>query len=256
MGFFEIAFALAALAFLFEAVTRVGPSPPRRPAPPPAPHLPTDWREFRWRFSTGLASHDLACRIGFRPEAYESARDRLLDESPSKVQMGSDEDTFEVASEEVLDEDAGAPAPELAEVVDYLIGVANEKALSNYQLANLILSFVQEQCIPYSYDEDSTGHREYFRFPLETIVDQTVDCDCKAILGCALYSRANYRVAFALMPGHAAIAISSEETLPFANWVFNGTRWYYCEATGDCWQPGAIPPDVRTGSVALREIAG
>lgn len=255
MGLFEFALALAALASLFEVVTRVGPSPPRRPPPPPPPPV-EEWKEFRWEFSTGLERHALECRIGIRPEAYASARERLRDTSPSKTAPRSDEDCFEIAIEEVLDEEAGAPAPEIGEIIDFLTGVADEKGFSNYQLANLVLSFVQEQCITYSYDEDSTGFGEYFRFPLETIVDETGDCDCKAILACALFHRSDFRVAFALMPGHAALALASEEALPFANWVYKGRRWYYCEATGDGWEAGAIPPSVRRRSVDLREIEG
>lgn len=253
MTFLELALAAAGLAVLLELVTRIGPSQP--PAPPPPPPTPYKlWRSFDWTFSDGVTRHDLSCRIGIRGEVYESAKGRLLDTRPSKTRMHSEDECFEVASQQITDPEAGDGSSEVSQVLEYLSTVANEKAFSNYLLANLLLSFVHEQCVPYSYDKDSTGHPEYFRFPLETIVDKTGDCDCKAILGCALYRAAGYRVAFALLPGHAALAISTDDSLPFANWEFNGRRWYYCEATGDSWQAGAIPPGTTSGEVEMREI--
>jgi hypothetical protein len=159
-----------------------------------------------------------------------------------------------VAEAEVLDQEAGSAATEVTQVVEYLRKVSDEKLLSNFQLANLVLSFVHEQCIPYSYDKDTTGFDDYFRFPIETITDATGDCDCKAVLAGALYRALGFDVALAMMPGHAALAITSDAALPFANWSLNGKMWYYCEATGDHWVPGAIPSGIDTGRVKLREI--
>lgn len=69
-------------------------------------------------------------------------------------------------------------------------------------LASRILAFVQREII-YVDDETSTGYPEYGRFPLQTLVDGKGDCDCKAILCCALLSYCGFDAAFIVTEGHA-----------------------------------------------------
>src|SRR5690606_27041196 len=94
------------------------------------------------------------------------------------------------------------------QIINYLVEYAQTEFLSNYEIANISLSFVHEQCIRYQYDHESKNTLEYFRFPIETIYDTVGDCDCKAILASAIFKALGYDVAFALMTGHAALAIS------------------------------------------------
>ena len=219
--------------------------------PPGSQHVPKPTtkrsngrRDFRWSFHTMQTDHHLVCSVDYREDAYQESQSQLRDERPGKVYHCSDQECAVVARLEIYDEHAGFDSDEVRQISDYLRKYADNEMLSNYQYANLILSFVHEQCIPYSYDKDSTGFSDYFRYPIETIVDKTGDCDCKAVLACALYKAAGFDVVFALMPGHAALAISSEESLPFAYWNHGGKRWYYSEATGDYWTPGQIPDGV------------
>jgi hypothetical protein len=61
-------------------------------------------------------------------------------------------------------------------------------------------------------------------------------------------------VAFALLPGHAALAITTESNLSFSNFYFDGSYWFYCESTGDNWKPGQLPDQFDFNSFKLKEI--
>ncbi len=212
-------------------------------------------RHFSWIKHGISKTINLNAVVQVRTDAYESARSELLTSSPSKTSMYSDSEYFDVARSEILHKDFGAGNYELTQLSSYLSGICNSEMLSDYEFAGIVLSFTQQQCIPYQLDKDSTGYREYVRFPLETIYDTAGDCDCKSVLACALFKTLGFRVAFALMPEHAALAITlPNDDLPFANFMLNGKRWFYCETTGDNWHPGQIPDGIDPGLVELREI--
>jgi len=245
-----IAFILVISILDYHPAKTTGPEP----GPVPDPGNTTS-RSFIWDKPGISKSYHLNTTIQVRPEAYDLAQKELFDTTPSKIRMYSDSEYFDIARTEILHSEYGNFNYELTQVANYLNGVANSELLSDIEFAEIILSFTQEQCIPYSYDKDSTGYDEYMRFPLETIYDITGDCDCKAILACALFKTLGYRVAFALMPGHAAMLITlPQDDLPFANFVWQGKRWFYCETTGDYWSPGQIPESVDADSIDWQGI--
>lgn len=73
-------------------------------------------------------------------------------------------------------------------------------------LASRILAFVQRE-IAYVGDEASTGYPEYGRFPLQTLVDGKGDCECKAILCCALLSYCGLDSALIVQDGHVVCGL-------------------------------------------------
>jgi len=212
-------------------------------------------RRFSWIVNDNIQSYSLQCEINInRNNVFDAKAELLQDYPPSKVVFTSDEDYFNLANYEILHERFGIGCDEVAQITNYLKNYADEHYFSNYQFSNLILSFVHEQNIKYSSDEDSTGYLEYSRFPLETVYDQTGDCDCKTILAIALFKKLGFRVAFALMPGHAALAISTESIPFFSNFIMNGTGWFYCESTGDNWKPGQLPESFDKNLIKVKEI--
>jgi len=230
------------------------------PAPKPEETQPegsndTEKRTFFWVVDDNIQTHTLQCEVNIDRSAVKEAKAELLNVSPpSKVIFTGNEDYFALSKIEILHDRFGIGSKEIEQITNYLKNYSDAHYFSNYQFAILILSFVHEQNIKYSYDEDSTGYLEYARFPLETIYDTTGDCDCKAILASALFKKLGFRVAFALMPGHAALAISTESAPFFANFDLNGTSWFYCESTGDNWKPGQLPDQIDFNSVKLNEI--
>lgn len=230
----------------------------RRPVPPPpftpAPSGATETRFFSWQVEGVGQTYSLAYEVSVRCDQYLEAQTALLDGVPNKTYMTSDEECFTVAAQQINSDDFGTESCEVEQIVRYLAEVAESNYLSHYETSSIVLSFVHEQCISYEYDHVSKGTREYFRFPIETIYDTVGDCDCKAILACAIFKALNYDVAFALMPGHAALAISLGSNMPFANFTWAGREWYYCEATGDSWKPGVMPDEIDVRRIALREL--
>lgn len=222
--------------------------------PPPEPFEETV-RAFSWIMKSVSMSKQLSTTVAVRNEAYEASRQALLYTFPSKALMFTDRQYFDIAMKEILHPDFGSSSYEINQITSYLNSIANKELLSDIEFAGLILSFTQEQCIRYESDKDSTGYPEYFRFPLETVYDTVGDCDCKAILACSLFKKLGFRVAFALMPGHAALAITiPDDDLPFSNFFWKGKKWFYCEATGDGWLPGTLPTGIRKHSVELEEV--
>lgn len=249
---------LIAFFLIIKGISALIDNPEKRPGEPePSPEIPgeTDSRLFQWTFEDNLKLHFLSIEIKIRKEDATSAKSDLIsDTHPSKVLFTSEEDYFILAKLQILHDNYGLGSYEIEQITEYLKEYADREMLSNYQYANLILSFVHEQNIKYSYDKDSTGYPEYLRYPIETIYDRTGDCDCKAVLACTLYKKLGYEVAFALMPGHAALAITTQADFSYSNYYYNGKYWYYCEATGNKWKPGELPDNIRTSSISIKEI--
>lgn len=246
-----IAVELLIISFL---VWYYEPRPENKPGKTPLPFTGDIEKFFSWTSNLFTNSYDLAVSLKIKTETYQSAQIELLEGIPSKTIMYSDDDCFKISSRQILSEDYGFRSEAVEQLCQYFISVYNEKSLTEYELAVVILNFVQEQCIKYEYDLDSKGHIEYFRFPVETIVDETGDCDCKAILAASLFKRIGYRVAFALLPGHAAIMLSLQTMKNYANLSWNGSDWFFCETTGDGWNPGFLPEGYQISDLNIMEL--
>jgi len=245
-------FFIKGISWLFDSSKKPKPEPEE---PTPEERESDDKRNFNWTVNDNINTHYLNCEVNINSPVIDEAKKELLNDSqPSKIFFTREEEYFSISSQQILHDKYGIGSSEVQQISDYLKFYADQKYLSNYQFAILVLSFVHEQNFIYSYDEDSTGYIEYLRFPIETIFDKTGDCDCKAILASSLFKNLGFRVAFALIPGHAALAISTDSAPFFANFEMNGTSWFYCESTGDNWKPGQIPDSFNFNSIKIREI--
>ena len=103
------------------------------------------------------------------------------------------------------------------------------------------MAFVQS--IPYTSDLKTTGYDEYPRFPIETLVDNGGDCDCKSILFATLTIILGFQAVFINPPEHMAVGILGNN--------FKGTFWvypegpnqtyYYSETTESGFMIGELP---------------
>lgn len=255
MEFFAIIIYLAVFVAIIFYLDRK-PQKPSFPEEVPSldPNVLTE-RSFNWVKQGISQSFALNTTVKVRNRAIAEARESLINTDPSKIFMTSEDECFEIAESQIRHFEWGASGFEINQLAIYLKSVANAYILSDLEYAQVILSVTHEQCIPYKFDLDSTGHEEYFRYPIETIFDQEGDCDCKAILSCSLFKTLGFRVAIALMPGHAALAITLQnDDLPFSNFVWKGKKWFYCESTGDQWNPGILPDGINPSIVKLFEI--
>lgn len=65
-------------------------------------------------------------------------------------------------------------------------------------------------CIEYDYDEYRSG-REYWRYPLQTLIEKTGDCEDTSILLAAILDAAGYDSGIILLPGHAMCAVTTAD---------------------------------------------
>ncbi len=132
--------------------------------------------------------------------------------------------------------------PYLRELAFALHNISLLRGFDNLTEANFILSFVQE--VPYVDDYTSTGFVDYYKFPLETLMDGG-DCEDKSILLHTLLDILGYRAVLFVMEvhymgieGHVAVGLNiTNSASPFSRflkdyYVYGGRRYYYMESTG------------------------
>jgi hypothetical protein len=129
----------------------------------------------------------------------------------------------------------------LQSLVTKINETATQNEYSSYDEISFVLAFVQS--IPYSTDLNSTGYQEYPRFPIETLVDQTGNCDCKSILFATLTVMLGYDAVFINPPDHLAVGIMGNFSGSY--WTYNNQNYYYCETTGIGFQIGQLPDEFK-----------
>jgi len=138
------------------------------------------------------------------------------------------------------------PSPELDVLADAFSGLHRQHAWSSLERAGNVLAFVQ-QCIRFADDQQTTPAREWPRYPLETLVDGTGDCEDDVILAAAILKRLGYEVALLYFPGHCALGVGGAQDLP-GRYVADpqtGVKYFYGEVTPHGRGLGEVPPKYR-----------
>ena len=105
------------------------------------------------------------------------------------------------------------------------------------------------QYLEYREDIDYSNVSEYPNYPIETLFNDKIGCDCedKAILTASLLDRLGYKVALIRLPNHMAVGVNlSEGAVPHYHYYTNG--YYYLETTMEESPVGFIPSQYRTTS--------
>ncbi|HUL39886.1 MAG TPA: hypothetical protein VLU38_06310, partial [Methanomassiliicoccales archaeon] len=136
--------------------------------------------------------------------------------------------------------------PAVMAAASELEGMASQLGLTDLERANFVLSFVQS--IDYSFDNVSAGANEYWRFPLETLYDQTGDCEDTSILYASIVEAMGFDAVLLLLPGHMAVGLSCQGATG-GHYYFESVNYYYCETTGPGWEVGEVPPEMRQAEV-------
>lgn len=136
----------------------------------------------------------------------------------------------------------------LAESLQYL---ADEKGFDETKLAGFVLSFVQQN-IQYSNDNISKGVEEYWRYPVETLVEKQGDCEDSTLLYASLMRQLDIKTVllFYIVDegiGHLAAGISLTEQITDGYFVnYKDDDYYYCETTSKGFTIGDKPSDIPT----------
>jgi len=132
--------------------------------------------------------------------------------------------------------------PEVRELASEFQKLHARHKWSTFNQAYNVLKFVQS-CIPYSYDKDTTGHDDWARYPIETLMEGAGDCEDVAILCAAVIARMGFQVVLLLYPKHVAFGVAGADHLK-GDYVLDpktGLRYFYGEATSNGWHLGEIP---------------
>ncbi len=123
--------------------------------------------------------------------------------------------------------------------------ISREEGFDELTTLNFVLSFVQN-AMAYLDDMQTTGFYDYYKFPLETLVEGGGDCEDKSILMATVAHDLGYDVVLIVMnitlaqtAGHVAVGANVGEvnnSNPLSRYlryyyVYDGKRYYYMETT-------------------------
>jgi hypothetical protein len=127
---------------------------------------------------------------------------------------------------------------------------AVEDGFGRRETVAYVTRFVQS--LPYTPDNVSTGYSNYPRYPVETLVDETGDCEDSSLLLASLLAGLGYRVGLLEFESHLGVGVALEDGPD--NVTFDGVGYAYVETTGNGWEIGEVPPDHDGESVELHTI--
>lgn len=120
---------------------------------------------------------------------------------------------------------------------DNLETLSEKEKFNSLDKANLILKFVQN--IDYAYDNNTKGCIEYWRFPVETLVDKKGDCEDTSVLYASILDALGYDTVLLYYSweqddkiiGHIAVGVNLDDAKGSYVIDKNGVKYYYCETT-------------------------
>ena len=140
----------------------------------------------------------------------------------------------------------------VVEIANKLYNLANGEGYDYYDTVNFVLRFVQS--LEYTYDNVTTPSNEYWRFSVETLVDETGDCEDTSILFASIMEAMGYDAVLVDLPGHIAVGILGSEGYPGSYYNYGGQRYYYCETTGEGYTMGQIPSNYQGQSATIIQV--
>lgn len=133
--------------------------------------------------------------------------------------------------------------PIIVDIATRLKQMAINRGYSEVETINYALRFCQS--MKYSYDNTSMGADEYWRFPVETLYDETGDCEDTSFLFSSICEAMGYDAAILLFPGHAAVGVASSAASGTYVTGGNGVSYFYCETTAPGWELGELPQELE-----------
>jgi len=123
--------------------------------------------------------------------------------------------------------------------------LASENRWGRSEVVEFATRFVQS--LPYTVDSASTGYDNYPRYPIETLVDETGDCEDTSLLLAAILHGLGYHVVLLEFDSHLGVGVSLDDTPE--NITFDGTGYSYIEPTDTGWDVGELSPHLAGESV-------
>ena len=198
-------------------------------------------KSYNWQFNT--ISYEI--NYNFDPMTYSFYKNQ-----PHSIKDYDDYTSFVTIEEKAI-----------SEIGLMLRNISLEKEFDNLTEVNFVMSFAQS--LKYSEDNVTAGVGEYPRYPIETLIDQTGDCEDTSALLISLLESLGYETAMILIPeawdgyGHAAVGVSVEGASG-VNYILNKDQndeisYYYAETTAPGWKLGELP-DLDSNEAYVYEV--
>ena len=139
------------------------------------------------------------------------------------------------------------------DLAEKLESLADSKNYNLIETINFILSFVQLN-VEYVSDNLTKGCIEYWRFPVETLVDKQGDCEDSSVLFASIINILDYDTALLFyiweeddeQIGHLAVGIHLTGNHGHFEKDKNGKKYFYCEtASNTFYEFGRLPPEIK-----------
>lgn len=145
------------------------------------------------------------------------------------------------------------------DIASWLAGNVTDPA-DDEELANAVLSLCQDRgdnTASIRYENDVVDLAKY---PVETLVESTGDCEDKSILCASLLESLGFDVALVLTAEHCMVAVKLDSepvtnTQPTVSSIEQGGHTYYiCETTGYGWRVGDLPPEFAGETLYIKVL--
>jgi len=130
-----------------------------------------------------------------------------------------------------------------------LINIIEDQNFNNIEASNFILRFIQEN-IQYNLDNETKGCIEYWRFPIETLVEKRGDCEDSSVLFSSIMESLEYDtiLLFYLLEndiGHLAVGVNINLDFSGDYIEYKNLKYYFCETTSYGFNLGEMPSDIN-----------
>lgn len=193
--------------------------------------------KYKWRFDSKLRIIDL----DIPKQSYENYLSSTVNRIPqNQINPNKAMASFVTYNDKTIEE-----------LSNYLDLFAKTENYNQKETADLALSFVQKT-IDYTLDNETKGCIEYWKFPVETLVEKQGDCEDTAALYAAIMKNLGYDVALIFYTwkengenlGHMATGVHLEGNHGSYVSDSNGKRYFYCETTTAGYVVGDLPTDL------------
>jgi transglutaminase-like putative cysteine protease len=188
---------------------------------------------YQWNFNNKNWKISLEIPI----DKYEHFRDLDINRVPQNVgtyAMAS----FVTSSDQVVET-----------LADKLKILAEGENFDESATVNFILRFVQEN-VNYVWDNESKNCTEYWRYPIETLVEKKGDCEDSSVLFASIMDALEYNTVLLFYiveedVGHLAVGIHLKGESYGEYVIYDSKKYHYCETTSYGFNIGEIPSDIK-----------
>ena len=128
--------------------------------------------------------------------------------------------------------------------------IRDDTGYSQADMVREIIHFVQVE-FTYQSDDEVYGVQDYPKYPIETVVERSGDCEDTAFLAASIIRDMGYGAALLIMDSHCAVGVKGDESLSGTYYAVDGVRYYYVETTNVGYEIGMTPDNIDTSSARV-----